>query len=113
MPEDKLYLSNIYEAALKIESYTESGRAAFMSTPIIQDAVIRNFEIIGEATKRLSDEVKQENSELAWRQMAGFRDVLIHDYMKVKLTRVWEVIEQDLPGLKHRIKSLLDSLEAG
>ena len=54
IPEDKLYLSNIYEAALKIESYTESGRAAFMSTPIIQDAVIRNFEIIGEATKRLS-----------------------------------------------------------
>lgn len=113
IPEDKLYLSNIYEATLKIESYTQNGQVAFINTPMIQDAVIRNFEIIGEATKRLSDEVKQENSELAWRQMAGFRDVLIHDYMKVKLPRVWEVIEQDLPALKHRIKSLLDSLEAG
>jgi uncharacterized protein with HEPN domain len=50
IPEDKLYLSNIYEAALKIESYTQDGQAAFLTTPIIQDAAIRNFEIIGEAT---------------------------------------------------------------
>ena len=112
MPEDKLYLSNIYEAALKIESYTQDGQAVFMATPMIQDAVIRNFEIIGEATKRLSDEIKQENSEFSWRQMAGFRDVLIHDYMKVKLSRVWSVIEQDLPVLKNQIKKLLDSLSS-
>ncbi|MEO0488241.1 MAG: DUF86 domain-containing protein [Cyanobacteria bacterium J06659_2] len=107
--DDTLYLSNIYEAVLKIESYTQDGRRAFMETPMIQDAVVRNFEIIGEATKRLSDELRRENADIHWRQMAGLRDVLIHDYMKVKLPRLWEVVEQDLLPLKNRVKSLLKS----
>lgn len=111
--KDRLYLSNIYEAILKIEDYTQSGQEAFMSTSIIQDAVIRNFEIIGEATKRLSDEIRQENTDIHWRQMAGLRDVLIHDYMQVKLPRVWEIIEQALPTLKQRVKALLEECESG
>ncbi|NJN20677.1 MAG: DUF86 domain-containing protein [Leptolyngbya sp. RL_3_1] len=111
-PKDRLYLSNIYEAILKIENYTQGGRQAFMAIPIIQDAVIRNFEIIGEATKRLSDELRQENVDIHWRQMAGLRDVLIHDYMQVKLSRVWEIIEQALPTLKQQVKVLLKEYES-
>ncbi|MFQ4134711.1 DUF86 domain-containing protein [Nodosilinea sp. PGN35] len=108
--EDALYLSHIGEAIGRIEDYTQEGREVFLHTPLIQDAVIRNFEIIGEATKNLSDELRAENSDIRWRQIAGFRDMLIHEYARVNLSRVWNILEQDLPLLKKRVSELLDSL---
>lgn len=107
MKEDQLYLTNIKECVERIESYTLEGKEKFMTTLIIQDAVIRNFEVIGEATKRLSETLKTENADIEWRQIAGFRDVLIHDYLKINLNRIWGVIEKDLPLLKQRIEQLL------
>jgi len=107
MKNDILYLSNILECINKIESYTVEGKNVFFSNPMIQDAVIRNFEIIGEATKRLSKELKDNNPEIKWRQIAGFRDILIHDYMSINLNRVWLVVEDDLTVLKTKIKFLL------
>lgn len=107
MKNDILYLSNILECINKIESYTVEGKNVFFSNPMIQDAVIRNFEIIGEATKRLSKELKDNNPEIKWRQIAGFRDILIHDYMSINLNRLWLVIEDDLKVLKTKIKFLL------
>jgi uncharacterized protein with HEPN domain len=95
----------------RIEDYIKDGRDTFMETPMIQDAVIRNFEIIGEATKNLSEDIKQDNSDIPWRQMAGLRDVLIHAYRRVQLTRVWNVIEQNLPQLKQRVQNLLNQSE--
>jgi len=77
--DNRLYLSNIKECIERIESYTSEGREAFMQTPMIQDAVIRNFEIIGEATKRLSAELRISYPKIKCQQIAGFRDVLIHD----------------------------------
>lgn len=74
---------------------------------MIQDAVIRNFEIMGEATKRLSGTMKEDHAEIPWRQMAGFRDVLIHDYLSVDMDEVWSVIEQDLPTIKPELLNLL------
>jgi uncharacterized protein with HEPN domain len=80
--DDAVYLNDIQEAILRIEDYIKDGRDTFMETPMIQDAVIRNFEIIGEATKNLSEDIKQDNSDIPWRQMAGLRDVLIHAQLK-------------------------------
>ncbi|MBE8989219.1 DUF86 domain-containing protein [Nostoc sp. LEGE 12450] len=80
--------------------YTQDGKEAFLQTTIIQDAVIRNFEIIGEATKRLSSEIRAAYPDVPWQQVAGFRDILIHDYLKVNLNRVLGVVEQNLPPLK-------------
>ena len=68
---------------MKIETYTNSGKEEFMSSDLIQDAVIRNLEIVGEATKRVSQGIKEQHQEIPWRQMAGLRDVLIHDYMGI------------------------------
>ncbi|ARV58679.1 DUF86 domain-containing protein [Nostocales cyanobacterium HT-58-2] len=111
MKDDRLYLSNIKECIERIESYTFEGKEVFMQTLIIQDAVIRNFEIIGEATKRLSTDLKEAYPNVPWQQIAGFRDVLIHNYLKVNLNRVWGVIEQNLPELKVTVEEMLQKLE--
>ena len=73
-----------------------------------QDAAIRNLEIIGEAVKRLSDDFKSQYKNIPWRNVAGLRDVLIHDYMGVDLGNVWNVIQQNLPDLKKVVKEKLD-----
>jgi uncharacterized protein with HEPN domain len=96
MKDERLYLSNIKECIERIEEYTKGGKEEFMQNKMIQDAVIRNFEIIGEATKRLSPELRSQYSDVPWQQMAGLRDVLIHDYLKVNLNLVWQIIEQNL-----------------
>jgi uncharacterized protein with HEPN domain len=77
---------------------------------MIQDAIIRNFEIIGEATKRLSPERKQSHPEIQWRGMAGFRDVLIHNYMGVDLEEVWNILENELPHIKSNLKVIMVEL---
>ncbi|MCG6134716.1 MAG: DUF86 domain-containing protein [Nostoc sp. LLA-1] len=111
MRDDRLYLTNIKECIERIESYTCDGQQTFLQTTIIQDAVMRNFEIIGEATKRLSPEIRVAHPDVPWQQISGFRDILIHDYLKVNLNRVWGVIEKNLPPLKATVETILKELE--
>ena len=110
MKDERLYLSNIQECIERIEEYTKGSKEEFMQTKMIQDAVIRNFEIIGEATKRLSPELRSKYSDVPWQQMAGLRDVLIHDYLKVNLNLVWQIIEQNLSDLKRQVKAIIENL---
>ncbi|UIE36210.1 HepT-like ribonuclease domain-containing protein [Leptodesmis sichuanensis] len=110
MRDESLFLMDILQCIQKIEVYTAAGRDAFLSTPMMQDAVIRNLEIIGEATKQISLELRQANPDVRWQQIAGLRDILIHSYMKVNLERIWLIIEQDLPGLKLKIENILKGL---
>jgi uncharacterized protein with HEPN domain len=109
MKADRPYLEHILEAIRSITAYTAEGRDAFMGNKMAQDAVLRNFEIIGEATKRLGDEAKLRRPEIPWRDIAGLRDVLIHNYMGVNLNRIWAVVESDLPPLQRAIEALLSS----
>lgn len=106
MKNDRLYLKHINEAIEKICSYTEQGRDAFVNNSMAQDAVIRNFEIIGEATKRLSNSIKSLEPDIPWRSVAGFRDVLIHDYMGVDVEEVWNVVTNHIPALREAVKRL-------
>ena len=109
MNKDRLYLESIGECLERIEEYAAADEDAFMNSRLIQDGVIRNLELIGEATKNLSADLRAANPEIPWRQIAGMRDVLIHDYLKVNLARVWNTVDTDLPELRATVLRLLDS----
>jgi uncharacterized protein with HEPN domain len=104
---DALYLRHILDAIQKIERYAEVGHDEFIAESLRHDAVIRQLEIVGEAAKRLSPQVLSRSPDVPWRQVAGMRDVLIHDYMGVDLERVWNVLQQDLPSMRRAVEELL------
>lgn len=107
MKNDMVYLRHIVDAIKNIEAYTEGGREEFFATKMIQDAVIRNLEIIGEAVKNLSPAFRGEHPDVPWKQISGLRDVLIHHYFGVDLDSVWLVVEGRLPGLLQRLEPML------
>jgi uncharacterized protein with HEPN domain len=110
MKDDRAYLSHIRDAARRALDYTRDGRDAFFADTKTQDAVIRNIEIIGEATKNLSDALKDAHAGIPWKQIAGMRDTLIHRYFGVKLELVWQVVEADLPVFLARVEAMLAAL---
>ena len=85
MKDERIYLGHIRDAINDIERYTSVGRDAFMAEQMRQDAVIRKLEIIGEAVKQLSSTTKERRPEIPWKQIAGMRDRLTHDYFGVDL----------------------------
>ncbi|MEW6172329.1 MAG: HepT-like ribonuclease domain-containing protein [Bacillota bacterium] len=107
MKDDKLYLVHISECIGRIEKYVVDGKEVFMTSTLIQDAVLRNLQTLAESTQRLSGASKAAHPEVDWYKISGFRNVLVHDYLGVDLERVWKVIERDLPGLKRSIISML------
>ena len=107
MKDDNVYLAHIADAITQIVAYTAGGRDEFMKNRMVQDAVLRNLEVIGEATKHLSTEARDRRPDIPWRRVAGLRDVLIHDYMGVDLQEVWRVVESRLPALQAAVKNLL------
>lgn len=111
MKDDKAYLLDLLERIQRVEAFTQNGREEFFQSILIQDGVIRNFEVMGEIVKRLSQELKQNHPEVPWRQIAGFRDILIHEYLGIDLQRVWNVIEQNLSDLKAQIQLIVQELE--
>jgi len=90
--------STSWEGIRRIEEDISGGRSAFDASHTIQDAVLHNLQLIAESTKRLSDESKAAHSEVAWREIAGFRNFLVHDYMGVDLGVVWEIVQRDVPN---------------
>jgi len=104
---DVLHLTNILACVERICDYTAAGKQAFLTSLMMQDAVIRNFEIIGEAAKQLSPELRASAPDVPWSSIARFRDFLAHQYLRVELAEVWKVVESDLPELAPRIRRLL------
>ena len=111
MSDDRLYLIHIRECIERIRKYTEDGRDAFMSNTMIQDAVVRNLQVLGESSGRLSDECRQSHPEIGWRGMKGFRNIVVHDYLGIDFKRVWDTVEHDLAPLNLAIETMLKDLE--
>ncbi len=111
MKDNRLYLDHILERIKLIEEFTQDGRGAMMSSTMAQEAVLRCFEVMGEAARKVPEPLKQKHSEVSWSQIIAFRNVLIHNYQNVDLNRVWEIIEKQLPILKPQIESILKELD--
>ena len=107
MKDDRFFLLHIRDAVESIPAYTASGRSAFFADKRTQDAVIRNLEIIGEATKRLTVATTSRRPEIPRKRVSGLRDVLIHNYFGVNLDAVWEVVESRLEELAQAVEALL------
>lgn len=106
------YLNSILQRIQRIQQYVEAGQGAFLASTLIQDAVIRNFEIIGEISRqRLSEEVKSLKPEIAWPQVGDFRNTLIHEYDSVDLDIVWNAIDKDLPKLSRAVSEMVALLQ--
>ena len=106
MKDDRLYLTHIAECIERIREYTAVGKAEFISSRLRQDAVAHNFEIIGEASSRVS-KATRDRSTVPWGQMKGFRNFLIHQYSGVDEHVVWKIASEDIPVLAEQIDELL------
>ena len=106
--DDTLYVTHIRDAISAIEKHCAGvSREEFMERRIIQSAVIRELEIIGEAAKNISDEYRNLHSDIPWKDIAGMRDKLIHGYFGVDLGLVWDTVQVKIPKLKEQIILLL------
>jgi uncharacterized protein with HEPN domain len=109
--DPRVYLAQILERIERILTYTAGGKEAFFGDARTQDAVIRNFEVIGEAAKRIPEEYRKGQPSIPWRELAGFRDVLIHQYEGVSLAEIWQIVERNLEPLQQAIAAILPPLD--
>lgn len=107
----KVYLFDILDCIQAIEQYTENKTENdFLQDKLLQDAVFRRIEIIGEAVKNIPEHIKQKYSDVDWRKAAGMRDVVIHEYFRVDVNVTWATINDDLPVLKKHIERIMKEL---
>lgn len=97
--DDSVYVIHMLECIQRINEYVED-REQFYSSRLVQDAVIRNLQVMAESSQHLTESIKQRYPEIPWKNISGFRNVLVHDYLGVDLDVIWSVVEQELPGLE-------------
>jgi uncharacterized protein with HEPN domain len=97
---DLVYLSHMIECINRVFEYCEGGESSFRQSRLIQDAVIRNLQTMAESSQRLSESTKAIASDVPWRAISGFRNIIVHDYLGVDLDMVWQVVSSELPLLQ-------------
>lgn len=111
MKDQKLYILHILDSISRIERYTDGlSEDEFYKDFLIQDAVIRNIQVIGEASKKVDILIKEAHTDIPWRQIAAMRNKVIHEYFGVDLQAVWQVIIIDLATLKYQMTELQNKL---
>jgi len=102
---------DIAEAIERIERYASKGREAFEDDELIQNWIIHHLQVIGEAARAISDELKDGHDEMPWQQIVGMRHILVHRYFEVDTDLIWSVVEDDVPVLKQQIELILKEPE--
>lgn len=97
--DNSVYIEHMLDSILRINEYVES-KELFYDSHLVQDAVVRNLQVMAESSQRLPDEIKNNHPEIPWDDISGFRNVLVHDYLGIDLDVIWSVIEQELPRLE-------------
>lgn len=109
--EPRVYIEDILEAILKIERYVNGmTKDDLCKNDLVMDAVIRNLEIVGEAVKRVPDEIREHYPQIEWKKIAGLRDILIHEYFGVNSNIVWDVVSNKLKELKSTVSKMMADL---
>ena len=110
MKRDRLYVTHILECIERIERYIIAGKEAFFSDSMIQDAVIRNLQILAESSMRITERLRMEHPGVPWKALAGFRNVAVHDYLGLDLHRIWDIASVDLSALKDQVERIAEGL---
>ena len=107
-----MFLEDIIESIEKIEAYIgDMEYDAFIDDGKTVDAVVRNLEIIGEASKKLPDDLKDKISEVPWHRMTGLRNIIAHEYFGIDLKIIWKIVKENLPEVKPSLEKLLKELQ--
>jgi uncharacterized protein with HEPN domain len=109
MKSDAVYLAHILECIRRIEQNTAEGRDVFFASHTLQDAVLRNLQTMSESAQRLSAESKATRPDIEWPRIAGFRNVLVHNYLGIDLEQVWQIVQRDVPVLKEAARAMLET----
>lgn len=110
MKDPRERLQDILEAVEHIERYAARGRQAFEQDELLQVCIVHHLQIIGEGASRLGQEFHKAYPVLPWPQIVAMRNVLVHEYFGVDLNEVWNIVDRDLPDLKHKIETILREL---
>jgi len=108
--DDRLYLIHVQERIARIVLYTAEGKPPFLADTKTQDAVLRNLHTLAESSQRISEPLKASRPDVDWRSIAAFRNVVVHDYLGIDLNQVWDIVQNDLPGLKRAVAAMLEEL---
>ena len=104
MKDDRLYLGRILEAVDRILLFGQDGETRFRTDVRTQDAIIRNLQVMGEAAKKVSTQARDAHPEIPWKDIAGMRDRVVHDYFGVSLDIVWDVVVNHIPPLRDKVR---------
>lgn len=105
MKSDVLYIIHIRECIDRIHSYVAGfDKDQFMSSSLLQDAVLRNLQVMAESTQRLSEEFKTRHSEIEWHKISGLRNILVHDYLGIDAETVWGIVNKELSTLQRIVQ---------
>ena len=111
MKDDRFYIDHILECMEWITRYAAEGREAFFSDRKTQSATLRELQTLAESAQRLSDALKEVHREVPWESISGFRNVLVHDYLGIRLERIWEIIHRDLPPFRAALEAMRIKLQ--
>ncbi len=111
MKDIGVYFEHVLVCLRHLAAYTASGQDEFLNSSMMQDAVFRNIQVIGEAVKRIPEATRQQYRDIPWRNLTGMRDVVVHDYDELRLDEIWSTVINDLLPLEPRFDEILRTLD--